>query len=776
MPSRRTLVLILWLSALLLGGWRLAATLRPQADLSLFLPPGQGETERLLLSELNQGSASRLLMLAIAGAEAEGRADLSQRLVAELRDSDLFERVENGAPGSFAVDDQLFRYRYLLTPPERLQLSLTEAGLRQALKRRLSELSSPLPDPFASLLPKDPTGAYAGLLQRWRPQTEIPRTAGVWASPEGERALLLAVTREGGLALERQARAVALIQQRFGELDKAGAYRLTLSGPGAFGVFSQQRIEAESQQLSLFASLAIALLLLLAYRHLPYLLYAALPLASGLLVATLVTAALFDTLHGITLAFGVTLLGVTLDYPVHLFSHLTPGEAPVATLRRIWPTLRLGVITTCLGYFVLVTTDFTGLRQLGVYTLAGLLSAALASRYLLPLLLGGQTPPSPQGGAWLQRLNRRRGLPALLLAAACGLSALSLFGDHSLWNDDVAVLSPLPASLLEEDRQLRRQLMTDESGRLILLQGETLEQLLQRCEALRPQLDRVVAEGLTGGATLPCDLLPSVARQEAIRLAIPPAGEMRRRLSQALDGLPFRPGAFDGFLDDLEASRRLPQLTYERLSEESPLKAALEPLLRAGRSDWLALSPLRQIEDAEALAARLDALPGVLSVDLRQQTSRLIGGFRQAILRQLGLGALVMFAVLWIGLRSPKRSLAVLIPIAAALLITLALLQWRGEAMNLFHLISLMLVLGIGIDFSLFFQREAAGDEPDGRTLHALTLCALSTVGVFAILGSSEIPVLHAIGQTVAFGVALSYLATYAFWHRPRKPRPEAAA
>ncbi len=775
MPSRRILVLTLWLAALLLGGWRLAASLRPQADLSLFLPPGQGETEQLLLSELNQGSASRLLMLAIAGGAAEGRADLSQRLVAGLRDSGLFERVENGAPGGIDVDDQLFRYRYLLTPPDLLQRSLSPAGLHEALNRRLDELGSPLPHPLASLTPRDPTAAYTELLKRWRPHTGIARTAGVWSSPGGDRALLLAVTREGGLALERQARAVAQIEQRFGQLDSQGAYRLTLTGPGAFGVFSQQRIEAESRQLSLLASLAIALLLLLAYRHLPYLLYAALPLASGLLVASLATAALFDTLHGITLAFGITLLGVTLDYPVHLFSHLATTEAPAATLRRIWPTLRLGVITTCLGYLVLVTTDFTGLRQLGVFTLAGLMSAALASRYLLPLLLEGKAPPLPRGGAWLQRLNRRRGLPALLLAAGAGLSALSLIGGHPLWNDDVAVLSPLPVSLLEEDRRLRQQLMTTESGRLILLQGDTLEQLLQRCEALRPQLDRAVADGLTGGATLPCDLLPSAARQERIRAAIPTAEAMRDRLAGALEGLPFRPRAFDGFLDDLEASRDLTPLRFEALPQESPLRASLEPLLRAGRSGWLALTPLRQVDDSEALAARLETLPGVLSVDLRQETSRLIGGFRQAILRQLGLGALVMFAVLWIGLRSPLRGLAVLTPIAAALLITLALLQWRGEAMNLFHLISLMLVLGIGIDFSLFFQRESAGEESDGRTLHALTLCALSTVGVFAILGSSEIPVLHAIGQTVAFGVGLSYLSTYAFWHRPRKPRPEAA-
>ena len=76
-----------------------------------------------------------------------------------------------------------------------------------------------------------------------------------------------------------------------------------------------------------------------------------------------VTALLFGEVHGLTLAFGVTLLGVTIDYPIHLFSHLHPGELPVDAMRRIWKTLRLGAITTCIGYLALVSTDFTGLQH-----------------------------------------------------------------------------------------------------------------------------------------------------------------------------------------------------------------------------------------------------------------------------------------------------------------------------------------------------------------------------------------------------------------------------
>jgi predicted exporter len=432
--------------------------------------------------------------------------------------------------------------------------------------------------------------------------------------------------------------------------------------------------------------------------------------------------------------------------------------------------MRLGVITTCLGYFVLVMTDFTGLQQLGVFTLSGLLTAALVSRHLLPLLLQTAAPPRPRGESLLRLISRKRWPPAAVFGGATLLAIVALFYGPGLWNDDVAVLSPLPSTLLEQDRYLRQQLMADESNQLMLLRGRTIEQLLVRCESLKPILQQAVADKLSAGASLPCDYLPSRARQAQSRAQIPSREEMAGRLAQALEGLPFRADAFDAFLDELQASRNLKPLSYTEL-QAKPLRERLDSMLREQADGWLALAPLRQATESTALAKQMEQAPsGISYLNLREETSRLVGDFRREILAQITLGIAVMLLVLWFGLRSLARALGILLPIAAAVLTTLALLLLIGEAMNLFHLISLMLVVGIAIDFSLFFSRATTEKQACNATLHALSLCALSTVSVFAILGSSSIPVLHAIGLTVAFGVSLSYLATYAFWHMPWNP------
>ena len=756
-------MLLLWLAALLLSGWWALTHISMRTDLSLFLPQGTAPEQRLLLDELNQGPANRLLMLGIRGGDPSGRAAISQKLAAQLRESPLFEQLENGAPGEFEIDRTLFQYRYLIAPGINAD-DFSPKGLHTALQQRLEELQSPFPSPFKDLLAADPAGIYQSLLQNWLPHHEIANKQGVWSSREGDTALLLARTKAGGLEIDQQQQVLTHLRTVFNRLDAGQGYELVLSGPGAFGVQSRNIIRGESRTLSMIASTVIALLLFIAYRYLPYLLISALPLLSALIAAAIACQLIFNELHGITLAFGITLLGVTLDYPIHLFSHLRKQGHVKQAMTGIWGTLRLGVITTCVGYLVLVTTDFTGLRQLGLFTLTGLLTAAATSRYLLPQLFPVPfQAPSPRGLGPLSTLLGKRRWPSVVVLFASAISLLALITKTTpIWQDDIATLSPIPEELLQLDRELRTQLGGSEPNHLLVIRGDTPEALLQTSEAVRSHLRNDPEGFFLSGIELPSDYLPSQQQQLANQKALPDGDRLSKNLRQALQGTPFRAGAFDPFTTSMGESRTLPPLSYEA-ALETVLKPRLESLIREDPNGWLALIPLRDNGDPDHIANYLETrLPEVEYMNLRRETSQLVGEFRQQILQRVALGSLLMLLLLWFGLRSLRNALTTLFPIALAILTTVGAIQLSGETLNLFHLISLMLVLGIGIDYSLFFGRRESQADDNLKTLHALSICALSTTGVFAILASSSIPVLHAIGLTVAIGVAMSYLATYA--------------
>ncbi len=184
---------------------------------------------------------------------------------------------------------------------------------------------------------------------------------------------------------------------------------------------------------------------------------------------------------------------------------------------------------------------------------------------------------------------------------------------------------------------------------------------------------------------------------------------------------------------------------------------------------WLVLTPLGGVTDPGRVREALAALPESRTrlVDLKQVSAGMLDGFRREALRQAALGAVLIVGLLFAGLGSWRRVLRVTAPVAAALPLTVALLAAAGQRLGVFHLVALLLVLGIGLNYALFYERPPEDEEELGRTRLALALCTASTVITFGCLAFSATPVLHAIGSTVALGAILS-LALAALWARSR--------
>ena len=128
-------------------------------------------------------------------------------------------------------------------------------------------------------------------------------------------------------------------------------------------------------------------------------------------------------------------------------------------------------------------------------------------------------------------------------------------------------------------------------------------------------------------------------------------------------------------------------------------------------------------------------------------------------MRALGfaiLGALAIGVLLLVTLRSIRRTWDVLAPLAAAVLVTAGILLATGVRLNIFHLVALLLVVGVGSNYALFFERGNPGAADPQRTATSVLFCNLSTVVGFGVLGFAATPVLSAIGTTVATGAFLS--------------------
>src|SRR6266513_1042744 len=523
------------------------------ADLSAFLPRSPTATQQLLIEQLRSGPAARLLLLAIEGGSGAERSQVSAELARRLRADPAFVAVNNGDAAGLERDREfLFAHRYPLSEsvtPERF----SAAGLRAAITDSLDLLASPAGTLLKPLFTRDPTGEMLGILDTFR-AGRLPRAAeGVWSSPDGRHALLMAQVRAAGSDTDAQQAACDTVRRAFasslGAIPAAARPSVTLlmTGPPVFAVASRALIKGQVMRLSALAALLVAVLLLTVYRSLPALALTLVPVASGALAGVAAVALGFPAVHGITLGFGITLIGEAVDYSVYFFV-----QQAADWQHSVWPTIRLGMLTSICGFAALLPSAFPGLAQLGLYSIAGLIAAALVTRFVLPSWaqrVHSRRDRTAAGAALARFLERAASARAALVLVPV-LSATVLYAHRgALWSRELASLNPVSLADQALDERLRADAGVPDVRFLAIASGPDREAALAAAQTLSERLAPLVESGVIGGFESPARFLPPLATQRARRDALPAALELRARLTTALSGLPVRAAVLEPFID-----------------------------------------------------------------------------------------------------------------------------------------------------------------------------------------------------------------------------------
>jgi predicted exporter len=782
MKRRRLAVTALWLGCVGLATI-IVARAHYITDLSAFLPAKPTPAQQLLVDQLRDGPASRLILIAIEQGDAGSRAQASVATANRLRHDRQFLSVNNGEPVTAERDREfLFQHRYLLSDevtPERF----SAAGLRAAIQDTIENLATPAGLMLKSLLPNDPTGEMLHIIDQLQRVSAPPMRDGVWVSADGSRALLVAQTAAAGFDTDAQQRAIEAVRAAFAAAVRglspgtANALQLKLSGPGVFAVGARAKIKQAAVRLSIVSSILVVTLLFAVYRSLPALALGLVPVASGAVIGIAAVAVGFGAVHGITLGFGITLIGESVDYSIYFFvqSRRAPENAAATPWQRAWwPTIRLGMLTSVCGFASLLPSGFPGLAQLGLYSISGLVAAALVTRYVLPALLPGGfaihdvAPLGTRVARLLVRPRQLRGLHLTALSVALAALALTILYRHhdTLWNRELAALSPVSAADQNYDAALRRDLGAADVRDLVIVSAPSLDAALEKAERAAQVQGTLVNEKVIGAFDSPANYLPSAATQQARRLSLPDSAQLRENLRQATAGLGLSIERLQPFLQDVAAARSAPLITAEDLQGTS-LRAAFDALVLHQGIRWNALLPLHtsagtEVIDTGRVEAALHgaALPQAQVVDLKEESDSLYASYLTEAIHLSLAGVLAIIVLLLIALRSPPRVVRILAPLLLAVLTVAAGLAWSGVQLTILHLVGMLLIVAVGSNYALFFDRQAAvheaGSEP--LTLASLVIANASTVIAFGLLSFAQVPVLVALGTTVAPGAFLALL------------------
>ena len=709
-----------------------AARLTVSYDLTAFLPEATTAEQQVLKERFGQGPGAQAIYAVLPDASAEAAAVLATR----LRDSPLVRRVLSDAPAVGLADlpAVLAESQFLLA-----DLPESQAGWHDVLEARL--LDAMLGDDDAiALIAADPLLAAAGALAG--AAGSAPRfTHGK------DRHLLIfgsAPAFDGGA----QAQLVEAIRA---EAATAGIPGIALYGPGVYSADLQRAVRREATWFSLIAGCGLVGLLLWHFRSVSVVAAVSTPMLVGAAAGALVVTLFFGQVHGIAIAFGFTLLGVVVDYPLHTFSHLAHPQG-------VWPTLRIGVVTTAMAYAVFLLGGNAGLAQLGLFAVVGVACAALATAWI-----------RTENETAHPREHAREPRNAVVLLnwpwALVLLVALPLLLLRPPFSDDVGTLTPIPADVLAADAEIRERLGASDMRHLVAVQHRDLEIVLQSTEGVARILDDARQAGTLRGHQHVAGLLPSLAtqqrRRDALDRFVAAGATSRGPFADAARALGYTAEAFEPF--DARAVATVAAqhpLTRDHLRADADLAAFVDThLFKAGADGlWKSLVFLRGIADHDALARLFDGVPNVEFLDLKRASTSLVGDFRTRLLTVLGCALGAMAGLLWLLTRDVRRTLWVFGTVAAALALAAAATATLRGAVSPFDLMALALVVGLVVDYSLFSSKSAASARDSADTRRAVTICAASSLLVFGLVSLSSIPVLSGIGTTVTAGVVVGYL------------------
>jgi len=656
----------------------------------------------------------------------------------------------------------------LLTGPQEEQLRARPA--RFWLESALSSLYSPFGGPKLGAWQDDPFGLFGGWVEERARETPVrPRDGRLFVADAKLQYVLLPLTVKGPAFSMTTQEAVLPLLDRAGAAARQSVPSVELIRAGVIlhAAAASAQASDEMSTIGVGSLIGIVLLMWFTFHSFKPIALILLSILVGCLGAFSLCWLLFGRVHLLTLVFGASLIGVAQDYGIYFLCNrmaAEPGLDSRALLKRLLPGLGLTLLAAVIGYLGLALTPFPGLRHMAVFSALGLVFAWLTVVCWFPLLIGGGSLKSGAlarryGAArahWpLLRMNRRTLAAALLFAvlAAVGMARLGV-------NDDIRLLQNPPKALLADQIKLSKLLDAPTPVQFYLVRAASADAVLAREEALKARLDPLIAAHRISGYQAMSNWVPSGATQEARRALV---HDKLLRDGGPLSALAAQLGEDPAWV---AATRARLEANGAPLSVDDFLKTpASEPWrhLWLGRvhGAYASIVALRGLDYAALPQLRQAALglDGVQWVDKVEEISSVLGRYRQ-YMGWVVLGAyLVVFALLFPRYR--RRTWRVLAPTALASVATLALLGLAGQNLQLFHVLALMLLLGVGVDYGIFMQEHP--ERRDGTPWLAVGLSAANTILSFGLLGLSRTPALQAFGLTMLIGTALVWLIVPCF-------------
>ena len=542
----------------------------------------------------------------------------------------------------------------------------------------------------------------------------------------------------------------------------SGKVKSEYFGAALIAVANAQQIKKDIQFTVGIAMSLLILVFIFFYRkiYVPIILFV--PTIFGGLLAVALLYLIREEISAISLGIGSVLLGVTLDYSLHILTHIRNNETLESLYKDVTEPILMSSLTTALAFLCLLFLDSQALQDLGIFAAVSVLGASVFALFFIPLVYKNPLSQKQQ----VNILDKVADYPfhknKWLLIGLGLILIVSIFTYQKVeFNKDISKLNYEPAEIKASMQHLDE--LTDISSKSVYLAtyGKSLEGTLQLNDSIHESLALLKEEGKISSFSSIGALVHS-QRDQRKNIAVwkqfwseTRKDSLETNLIESGEELGFKPTTFNRFYSLLDEN-------FETLKPEDyqQIPSVLLEDYITTETDFTTITTLIKLEDRNAsdIKNTFKKIPNTIVIDRQEMNETFLGNLKNDFNSLIGYCLLAVLLILFLFFRSFSLTLVTAAPIFLTWLLTLGIMGLFHIQFNIFNIIISTFIFGLGIDYSIFMTKGLLKELRTGEKVMvthktSIMLSVLTTILGVGVLVFAKHPALYSISIVSIIGI-----------------------
>ena len=664
------------------------------------------------------------------------------------------------------------------TDYKKIQNKLTKDSIASQVDKNYKTLLSPTGIVAKDFILNDPLGiSFIALkkLQQLNLGDDFYLHDGFVITRDNSKILLFITPKLAGTETEKNTLFVAKLDSIKTNINRSFVSKTNVDffGSTLIAVANAKQIKHDILSTVMISISVLILIFIFFYRkfYIPLIIF--IPTIFGALLATASLYFLKGIISAISISIGAILLGVTVDYSLHILTHYKHNSNIQALYAEITKPIIMSSATTAISFLCLLFVNSEALKDLGVFAAISVVFSAVVALVLIPHLYKSNQQIHVKKtildkiGAYPFHQNKIViGICLLVI-----LSSLFVFNKVT-FNNDLAALNFVPKEIKAAEAKLESTTNLTSKSIYLASYGNSIDEVLTKNNHLFAKLNQYKTEqkilkfSSIGGLVL--------AKEEQLQKIENwnsfwrenSKEKLQKTLIEEGDKLGFKPTTHTSFYNLLNYSfEPIPFSDYEAID------AFFLKEFVSKKDNFYTITSLVKVSNSQrdSFVNDIEKSSEYIAIDRKHMNETFLGKLKNDFGSLINYSLLAIVFILIIFFRRIELMLISVIPIVVTGIVTAGMIVWFGLELNIFSTIVCTLIFGIGVDFSIFMTSALQNEYTTGKNNLAtyrtsILLAVITTVLSIGTLIFAKHPALKSISSVSLIGIFSAVIITFVFY------------